>query len=91
MKILSVMKLFLKSKQWNESAIKLIAIMAKLPQLQLMLPHLSYSSDLNTRDYDRLANLQRVLQGQKFGWNDVFWREIGACFEGFIVKNAFKY
>ena len=46
-----------------------------------LLPHPPYSPDLVPSDYWLFANLKRMLQGKRFGFNEEFILETEAYFE----------
>ena len=65
----------------NASSHKSIATMAKLKgQHFVLLPHPPYSPDLAPSDYLILADLKRMLQGNRFGSNEEVLMETEAYF-----------
>ena len=67
--------------QDNAPCHKLIATMAKLHEVCFkLLPHPAYSPDLAPSNYWLFADLKRMLQGKRFGSNEVI-SETEAYFE----------
>ena len=65
----------------NAPCHKSIATMAKLHELHFkLLPHTPYSPDLAPSDYWLFGDLKRMLQGKKFGSDEVI-SETEAYFE----------
>ena len=56
--------------------------MAKLHELHLeLLPHQPFSPDLAPTDYRLLADLKRMLQGKRYGYNEEVISETEVHFE----------
>ena len=68
--------------QGNTPSHKSIAKIAKLHKLHFeLLPHPPYSLDLAPSDYYLFANLNRLLQGKRFGSNEEVIARTEAYFE----------
>ena len=68
--------------QDNAPCYKSIATTAKLHELHYeLLPHPLYSSDLAPSDYWLFADLKRMLQGKRFGFNEEVISETEEYFE----------
>ncbi len=68
--------------QDNAACHKLIATMAKLHELHFeLLPHLPYSIDLTPSNYWLFADLKRMLQRNRFDYNEKVILETKAYFE----------
>ena len=68
--------------QDNAPCHKSITMMAKLPELHFkLLLHTPYSPNLASSDYWLFADLKRMLQGKRFGFNEASISETEAYLE----------